>query len=263
MAMCVVRRGLIPVKLFLFLLLFLFHQFSRISHHFRWIRTELTVDYVLQAFVENPHNSTRRVATDEGSLSATSVWRILKDAKFHAFKMERRQELKPHHRIQRVQHAHAQLQILADNPDFLKTLLFSDEAHFSIHGEVNHHNFRYWSNENPGLIREEPLHSPRMTVWAAIGYGGVIVPVFVDGSINGGSYLALLQQEFLPKAEALQNFHSLIFMQDGAPPHWATAVREWLSVALPGRWMGRGSPTFPWPANSPDLTPCDFSCGAI
>ncbi len=172
--------------------------------------------------------------------------------------MQRHQELKPHHRIQRVNHAQAQLQLIANNPDFKKNLVFSDEAHFAIHGEVNHQNFRYWSDKNPGFLKEVPLHSPRVTVWAAIGCGSVIGPVFVDGTINGNSYLTLLQNEFLPKAQQLPNFHSLVFMQDGAPPHWATAVRNWLSDTLPGRWMGRGSPNLPWPANSPDLTPCDF-----
>ncbi len=46
--------------------------------------------------------------------------------------------------------------------------------------------------------------------------------------------------------------------QHWAPPHWAKSVRQWLSNTLPRRWMGRGSPNLPWPANSPDLTPCDF-----
>lgn len=51
-------------------------------------------------------------------------------------------------------------------------------------------------------------------------------------------------------------------MQDGAPPHFAIIVRQWLNEVFPGRWMGRGSPNDPppfrWPAYSPDLTPCDF-----
>ena len=47
-------------------------------------------------------------------------------------------------------------------------------------------------------------------------------------------------------------------MQDGAPPHWSVAVRNFLSVNFNNRWMGRGSPNLPWPPYSPDLTPCDF-----
>ena len=50
-------------------------------------------------------------------------------------------------------------------------------------------------------------------------------------------------------------------MQDGAPPHWAKAVRDWLNSNLQQRWIGRGGVednNIPWPARSPDLTPMDF-----
>ncbi len=57
---------------------------------------------------------------------------------------------------------------------------------------------------------------------------------------------------------ALMTFRATDIIPDGAPPHWALAVRHWLEETFPGRWMGRGSPHLPWPPNSPDLTPCDF-----
>jgi hypothetical protein len=50
---------------------------------------------------------------------------------------------------------------------------------------------------------------------------------------------------------------TLILMQDGAPPHLALDVRDWLDRRFPGRWLGRRGP-HEWPARSPDLTPCDF-----
>ena len=46
-------------------------------------------------------------------------------------------------------------------------------------------------------------------------------------------------------------------MQDGAPPHWHRKVRDWLNEFFEERWIGR-SGTIPWPARSPDLTPCDL-----
>ena len=46
-------------------------------------------------------------------------------------------------------------------------------------------------------------------------------------------------------------------MQDGAPPHYKTEVRNWLHENLQDRWIGRAGP-HEWPARSPDLTPCDF-----
>ena len=51
-------------------------------------------------------------------------------------------------------------------------------------------------------------------------------------------------------------------MQDGAPPHWATRVRDYLDLTLPHRWIGRATDhntaIMYWPPISPDLTPCDF-----
>ena len=46
-------------------------------------------------------------------------------------------------------------------------------------------------------------------------------------------------------------------MQDVAPPHCSTIVRDWLIEKLPNRWIGRGADTnlnTKWQ----DLTPCNF-----
>ncbi|CAM1305628.1 Uncharacterised protein r2_g1547 [Pycnogonum litorale] len=71
--------------------------------------------------------------------------------------------------------------------------------------------------------------------------------------MNAERYLTMLQDEIWP----VVNIKDLIFMQDGAPPHFAIVVREWLNLHFPGRWLGRRGP-HEWPARSPDLTPCDF-----
>lgn len=49
----------------------------------------------------------------------------------------------------------------------------------------------------------------------------------------------------------------LWFQQDGAPPHYAAIVRQYLDRIFPGRWIGRRG-AIEWPARSPDLTPLDF-----
>jgi hypothetical protein len=59
-------------------------------------------------------------------------------------------------------------------------ILMSDEAHFHFSGEVNKQNIRYWGSENPCNIHEKPLHTPRVTVWCAIGNFGVIGPHFFE-----------------------------------------------------------------------------------
>lgn len=58
-------------------------------------------------------------------------------------------------------------------------MLFSDEAHFHINGYTNKQNCRYWSCENPNCKSEKPLHSHKVTVWAAMSAHGIIGPRFL------------------------------------------------------------------------------------
>ena len=66
----------------------------------------------------------------------------------------------------------------------------------------------------------------------------------------------MLEQYFLPQLNRHQK-SSMIFQQDGAPPHWGLQVRTFLNKTFPNRWIGRDGPLH-WPARSPDLTPMDF-----
>ncbi|GFX87147.1 transposable element Tc1 transposase [Trichonephila clavipes] len=53
-------------------------------------------------------------------------------------------------------------------PDFHKRILFSDEAHFWLNGYVNKQNCRIWSEANPQVYVETPLHAEKLTVWCAL-----------------------------------------------------------------------------------------------
>ncbi|GFW24174.1 hypothetical protein TNCV_1847331 [Trichonephila clavipes] len=59
-------------------------------------------------------------------------------------------------------------------PDFHKRILFSDEAHFWLNGYVNKQNCRIWSDANPQVYVETPLHPEKLTVWCALWAGGLI-----------------------------------------------------------------------------------------
>ncbi|OXU32246.1 hypothetical protein TSAR_008067 [Trichomalopsis sarcophagae] len=51
--------------------------------------------------------------------------------------------------------------------------------------------------------------------------------------------------------------YNKIQLQQGAPPHYARIVRNFLYDRFPNRWIGRGG-LIAWPPRSPDLTPLDF-----
>jgi hypothetical protein len=223
-----------------------------------FVREELLVEDVIQAFRADPHMSIRRLANLEGMPSATTIHRILRKAHFHPYKIQLIHQLRPQDLQKRLQFAQNMLALIEGDPYFINLLLFSDEAHFHVHGLVNKQDFRYWSQDNPGWFQEQPLHSQRITVWAAIGRQGVVGPFFFEENVNGANYLNLLQQCFIPVVQHWASFNQMIFQQDGAPPHWSLAVRNYLTATFPARWMGRASPNYPWPPYSPDLTPMDF-----
>ncbi|GFU93201.1 uncharacterized protein TNCV_4217271 [Trichonephila clavipes] len=60
-------------------------------------------------------------------------------------------------------------------PDFHKRILFSDEAHFLSNGYVNKQNCRIWSEANPQVYVETPLHPEKLTVWCAFWAGGILL----------------------------------------------------------------------------------------
>ncbi|GFT27811.1 hypothetical protein TNCV_10311 [Trichonephila clavipes] len=68
----------------------------------------------------------------------------------------------------------AQIEI-AVVPDFHKRILFSDEAHFWLNGYVNKQNCRIWSEVNPQVYVETPLHPEKLTVWCALWAGGILL----------------------------------------------------------------------------------------
>ncbi|GFY05571.1 hypothetical protein TNCV_4370801 [Trichonephila clavipes] len=59
-------------------------------------------------------------------------------------------------------------------PYFHKRILFSDEAHFWLNGYVNKQNCRIWSEANPQVYVETPLHPEKLTVWCALWAGGIL-----------------------------------------------------------------------------------------
>ncbi|GFV60609.1 hypothetical protein TNCV_2739581 [Trichonephila clavipes] len=53
--------------------------------------------------------------------------------------------------------------------------LSSDEAHFWLNGYVNKQNCRIWSEANPQVYVETPLHPEKLTVWCALWAGGILL----------------------------------------------------------------------------------------
>ncbi|GFX67170.1 uncharacterized protein TNCV_2185171 [Trichonephila clavipes] len=49
------------------------------------------------------------------------------------------------------------------------------EEHFWLNGYVNKQNCRIWSEDNPQVYVETPLHPEKLTVWCALWAGGILL----------------------------------------------------------------------------------------
>ena len=139
------------------------------------------------------------------------------------------------------------------NPALVDHILWSDECKFNRNGTVNQHNCTYWSTENPHAKFIVPNIEEGMMVWFGLSSNGLLGPYFFDETVTGSTYTKMFVDYAWPQLQHKRQY----FQHDGAVPHYAVVVREWLGEKLPGRWIGRRGP-FNWPSRSCDLTPCDF-----
>ena len=98
------------------------------------------------------------------------------------------------------------------------------------------------------------METPGISVWAEIWSGWIIGPFFIEGNLTGERYLDMLRNQILPAigdvrvigGNELRIPANVIFMQDGAPPHYLLVVRQFLNVAFPNSWIGQECP-IAWP----------------
>ncbi|GFU35185.1 hypothetical protein TNCV_2106281 [Trichonephila clavipes] len=58
---------------------------------------------------------------------------------------------------------------------WLEEARVSDEAHFWLNGYVNKQTCRIWSEANPQVIVETPVHTEKLTVSCALWAGGILL----------------------------------------------------------------------------------------
>jgi hypothetical protein len=108
----------------------------------REARTPSNEEAVLQTFEEDGTLSIRSVASML-DISKSTTQRILKDNRQHAYHYTRVQNLLPEDLPLRVQFCEWLLQQHEANPNFVKSILFTDECFFSRNGTFNIHNYMY------------------------------------------------------------------------------------------------------------------------
>jgi transposase len=226
-------------------------------------RTPENIEAVRASIGRSPQRSARKHASAL-NLNRTTIRRILhSDLKFHPYKIQVVQELKPLDYVARQRFCEQMIEKINDDPDFVDNFFMSDEAHFHISGYVNKQNCRYWGPENPRQLHERPLHSQKVTVWCAVSTRGVIGPYFFED--ERGNATTVTSQRYVDMlntfvAEQLQNFpdlHNPWFQQDGATAHTARASMMAVRQLFGNHVISRFGDIH-WPPRSPDLSVCDF-----
>ncbi|KAJ8913297.1 hypothetical protein NQ315_010964, partial [Exocentrus adspersus] len=163
-------------------------------------KTQTTEDRqgeVAQSFIENRRLSINKASQRLG-MSRFSVYKNLKILKYHPYKIHLHQELneddlmKSHNRPQgrddfewRVQFSEIIMERIIQDANFLPLIIFSDEASFQLNGNVNRHNFKYWSDENPHwMLEKHTQHSQKLNQDEAPPHYNLIVRNYLDATFH-------------------------------------------------------------------------------
>lgn len=228
----------------------------------RNVRSAQNVAAVRDSVRENPRQSISRRA-QELRLSETSLRRILHlNLGMHPYKIQLTQELKINDHRQRRIFADWALEQLEVDPDFGRKIIFSDEAHFWLNGNVNKQNCRYWAENNPQEVHQVAMHPAKVTVWCGFWAGGIIGPYFFENddgvsiTVNGERYRSMITNFFWHEIDNM-DVEDMWFQQDGATSHTARATMDLLHERFGGMVISRGG-DINWPPRSCDLTPLDY-----
>lgn len=230
----------------------------------RTTRTVETEEQILNRVEDDPKASTRHLGL-QVAVPKSIVHDVLKEQLLYPYHVQKVQDLLPIDPESRLTFCHFIQNQVAENPNFNRNILFTDEASFTRSGITNLHNEHVYSDENPHATKVTHYqHEFRVNMWAGIINNFLIGPIVIPNNLNGNSYLIFLQETLpiLLDDLPLNLLRDMWFMHDGAPPHFSLEVRRYLNMVYPNRWIGRGHDApVKWPPRSPDLTPCDFFYG--
>ena len=132
-----------------------------------------------------------------------------------------------------------------------KTVLWSDEASFTVTGTPSHRVYRKPGSDalDPKYMTKFVKHPASLMVWGCFTYHGVgdLVVLPANEKVNQYNYLELLCDVL---CNSFDKTKAQVFMQDSAPAHIAKSVTKWLGDC-------EVSYIRDWPGNSPDINPIE------
>jgi hypothetical protein len=222
---------------------------------------------VHEAITANVIPVSARRASHILDIPKSTVLKILHSI-FHMFpyRYHRVQRLLASDKSKRVDFANEFLIHHDTDKNWIHSIMWTDEAHFTLTGTVNSKNCVHWSDSNPHNLFPVPLHDQKVTVWCGFTSSFILGPYFYEEltpagfktcSVNGERYKHMLENFTIPMLQQRNQTNRIIWMQDGATPHVSYPVKLLLKKHFGDRIISRHF-DFSWPPRSPDLTPADF-----
>lgn len=220
--------------------------------------SETNIINVLGYFHAYPRASIRSAFIALG-VCKTSIQKILSYHEMHNYKATPVQHLFPNDFLRRVQFCEFLLVKIQENPNFLREIIWTDEAKFNREGQVNSRNNHFWASSNPHLKRERGFQQKfSVNVFCMLKENKLSFTMYRE-NLNSAKYIEILNgtvDEFLDNLP-LSQLATAWYQLDGAPPHCSQEVTTVLNNLFGDRWLRRLGP-WDWPARSPDLTTLDF-----
>jgi hypothetical protein len=206
---------------------------------------------LIQMVSENPAISSRKAASALQVSQSLIITILHDDLHLKPYKLHDWHKLEERDYAPRVEFATWFLSLPIHSENWF---ICSDEAYFSLTLPLNKQNNRIWADSQPVVGIETPLHDEQVLVWCAFSAAKVYGPYFFSETVNQHNYLQMLQYFFWPKHIKTADYKKYHFQQDGATPHTANNVQDWLTTKFGEKFVNKKK----WPPRSPDLNPCDY-----
>ncbi|KFM73669.1 hypothetical protein X975_18009, partial [Stegodyphus mimosarum] len=174
---------------------------------------------VQEAIKRSPQAFTRRHSPDLG-ISHTTGWKTLRrHLNKDPYPIQTVHKLEPEDYAARQAMCYGLLEAV-DNENLMENVLFSDETTFHRSGHANRHNCRMRADKQPNVLCESQKDTPKVNVWITIAKLCESF-TFAERTITGEIYLDMLQQYLEPQLVSNGIIDSIVYQQNGAPPHFA------------------------------------------